>query len=54
MVTGDSLEEVLIFRDRHTCIIIYISSFDVKVSQDKDGGQLHKMLMDKAGHTIVE
>lgn len=25
-----------------------------EVSQDKDGGQLHKMLMDKAGHTIVE
>ena len=25
MVTGDSQEEVMIFRDRHTCIIIYIS-----------------------------
>ena len=25
MVTGDSQEEVIIFRDRHTCIIIYIS-----------------------------
>ena len=25
VVTGDSQEEVIIFRDRHTCIIIYIS-----------------------------
>ena len=30
VVTGDSQEEVMIFRDRHTCIIIYISASPFK------------------------
>ena len=33
--------------------LYYISAF-WKVSQDKDGGQLHKMLMNKAGNKIRE